>query len=217
MMRWLALFFFLSLTPAAPVYAQWVPVTAKIRQTRELLQDGKSVERHIKEGNYYRTADGSTLEEWTRVDGSESKAVGHLTKQAQGVAYDLNMITRSAIERRFSLPSGANMKSPPRASISSKLPQITVGGVQCTVLPARVQVGIGQPSAPAGETCFSAELNLVVRNQLTHTLTTGKVMRTLYEMFEIETHKEPDPKLFDLRGRGFTVYSASGPSKPPDS
>jgi hypothetical protein len=205
-----------QLLSSAAVHAQWIPITAKIKQTREVFMNGQKTETHVREGLYYRSSHGATLEEWTRVDGSESKAVGYMTMQADGVTYELHLLTRRAIERRFSVPSGADLRKPPTPPARpAHLRQVTVGGVRCTVIPARMQPGFGQPSVPAGEICISDELNLMVRNEQTHSLSGTKTVRVLYEMDDIQSHKEPDPKLFDLRGRGFTIYTASEPAKPP--
>jgi hypothetical protein len=204
------------LLSGAAVHAQWIPITAKIKQTREVFVNGQKTETHVREGTYYRSSNGATLEEWTKIDGSESKAAGYMTMQADGITYELNMLTRRAIERRFSVPNGVDLRKPPTPPARpSQLRQVTVGGVRCTVIPARMQPGFGQPSGPAGEICISDELSLMVRSLQTHDHSSTRTIRVLYEMDEIQSHKEPDPRLFDLRGRGFTIYTASEPTKPP--
>ena len=47
---------------AANLRAQWVPVSAKMKQTVETMENGKVVKVEHKEGNFYRTSDGSTLD-----------------------------------------------------------------------------------------------------------------------------------------------------------
>jgi hypothetical protein len=193
---------FLAATPAA---GQWVPIVAKLKQTQEVYANGARIETRVREGNYYRTSDGSVLEEWTKIDGDTSRAVGYLVDNRRDLSYDVNFVTRTAIEKRIVLPPGVSGR--PRTPVRPPAGrEIIVGGLRCIALPAVVQKPTGPPLS-AGETCVSSELSLLVRNDLTMPRPDGKSVRTLYELTDVQVHKEPDPKLFDLRARNFTVYS----------
>jgi len=78
----------LSVGVATRPAPQWVPVTARIRQTTEDIKDGKVVERDVKEGFYYRSQDGSTLTKWVSLNGEE-QSVGDLFDNTTARSYKL--------------------------------------------------------------------------------------------------------------------------------
>lgn len=192
------------------VQAQWVPVTAKIRETKQILREGRVIQTHSREGAYYRRSDGAELREWARVDGDESKAVGYLTLHAEGITYDLTMINRRAMERRFAVPVGVDMRTPPKPPARpANLQRITIGGVDCTVVPSRTRAAADAPAVPDGDVCMADALNLMLRRQHSYRLPDGREVRTVFEMVEIQANVDPHPGLFDLKGRGFTIFRST--------
>ena len=63
----------LALLGGNNVYAQFVPLQAKVRETHETLSNGKVVETELKEGSFYRASDGSTLTQWQTVNGGRTR------------------------------------------------------------------------------------------------------------------------------------------------
>ena len=117
---------FAVLLAPTDMHAQFLPVVAKMRLTKEHLVDGKVVDRLTKEGNYYRSSDGSILEQWIRVNGDEKLgelAVGNLWDNKNVVSYGLDFKNRIAYlhappeARRHRASSGPRpQRSPPLAT-----------------------------------------------------------------------------------------------------
>jgi hypothetical protein len=59
-------------------YAQCVPVNANIRFTNEVIKDGQSAQLVAREGVFYRTENGSTLNHRTRGDLDNARGTGEL-------------------------------------------------------------------------------------------------------------------------------------------
>lgn len=193
--------------------SQWVPVQGKIRETREVFLNGQKVETHVREGLFYRSSNGSTLTHWTQTDGDTQRSTGTLADNSTMVNYQLDFTNRIAIERRSVLPPGVNGPLLPTAApASEKAPEIFLGGVRCRTMPAnfrtKADADAGKPFVRAGEVCWSNEYSLLVREDLRLRRSGEREERFVFEVFDIEPNVEPDPKLFDLRARGFTVYGA---------
>jgi hypothetical protein len=212
MMNGLKLVAVFVLCGSGTIHAQYVPVVAKIKQVREITRPGQPSETHTREGNFYRRSDGSTLEEWTVVDGDTSRGVGELTDNQANITYQLNLVGRTAIQRRETLPSGVtSLAGPPQLPEKQGLSSpIIVGGIACVVLPVKSSPSLALNVT--GQVCVSRQHNLTVRRDITSTAQGGRTDHTTYEMSDVRLYMEPDSKLFDLRARGFTVLTAQEPA-----
>jgi len=200
-------------------WGQWVPLTAKVRERTTIVEAGKAVPFVQKEGSFYRRSDGSTLIEWTYVDGDERKAVGHLSMGNSSLGYQLHLGNRTAIEQHRApsrAVSGLGDSSRLHRDPKAALRQDFIGAVACAVYPLFFQGGKGQPLVRTGEACWSHELGLMLKQDKTYVGSEdGRTYHTVYETFDIQPNTEPDPKLFDLQARGFTIYkSGSAPDRP---
>ncbi len=192
------------------LHAQFAPVTAKMRHTKEVIVDGKVVETQTKEGNFYRSSDGSTLKQWTKANGNLDW--GDLWDNKNLMSYRLEYSNRQAYGDPA--PKGAQAGRPDALfPLASKaLPQDSVEGIRCAIFPVRLHIP-GNPPIPVGRTCESIEYNLQLKEDVTtQPVGTNKTIHTVFELYHIKLGLEPDPKLFDVHAN-FTVYEAQAPKK----
>jgi hypothetical protein len=180
---------------------------AKVRETTTVSESGQPVKTVQKEGSFYRRSDGSILIEWTSVDGDSSRAVGHVSFSQSNLRYQLNIAGRIAIEREAGSAAVNSALDPARMPKTPLKPirEDLIGSVPCAVYPLFRKPTPEAPPIPAGEACWSHELGLILKRASTYVGSDGRTYHTIYETYEIEM-REPDPKVFDLEGRGFTVF-----------
>lgn len=192
------------------VHAQWVPVTAKIRETDEILQDGKSIKVDNKEGVFYRTSDGSTLKYWTKVNGDETLGgSGEMTDNKTLSHYTVNVKQNVAFEDGKLLE-----KLTPGASqfaAASTLGDQVIDGIRCRRVPSFIMWPDGRKERN-GEACVSIENDLQLRTDRQHTQN-GVTHHGITELYDIQLGVEPDPKLFDLQKT--TIYKRQAPDPQP--
>jgi len=192
---------------AANLRAQWVPVSAKMKQTVETMENGKVVKVEHKEGNFYRTSDGSTLRYWTQIDGDEKLGgSGELSDNKNLFHYSINFKTKQA----FQVGPRDQMPVTPDSELTSRsrLGDDFVEGIRCR----RCAVFIGWPDGrrePSGEICESIEYVLTLREDR-HATQNGVTRHSVMEMYDIKLGVEPDRKLFDIE-KNYTVFR---PDKP---
>jgi hypothetical protein len=195
---------FLILVGPGSVCAQWVPVVAKVRQTHEIWKDGKFEKVENREGVFYRASDGSTLRYWTQVNGDESRGGGgEINDNNKLIHYSLNMRTKNAHEAG-KLPEKLKptdvVSSPTKESLGDQV----LAGIPCHRVPAFVQWPDGRRDS-IGENCISVEYALELRTDH-KTVQGGTARHVVNELYDVRLGVEPDPKLFDLRNSGVTVY-----------
>lgn len=180
-------------------HAQWVPVTAKMRQKKEITANGKVSRVETKEGVFYRSSDGSTLREWTIVNGSPTNnAVGFYTDNQKALSYRLEYINHQAIE---AVPPSRTPVKPGamKAESLKKIRDDQVSGFPCVVVPLSVSWQ-GGPAQSAGEACLAPDYDLIVRMESNGTSKDGTSFKEITELYDIRLNAEPDPKNFDLTG-----------------
>src|SRR5260370_33334354 len=88
-----------TLMNAGSLQAQWVPVVAKIRMVHQTMVDGKLVRSETKEGDYYRSSDGSVLRYWKTVNGDEQAGGrAELLDNKNLASYQLNYHSKQAFQ-----------------------------------------------------------------------------------------------------------------------
>lgn len=193
-----------SLLPCCSSNAQFVPLTAKVRDTNQTIVSGKITKSVIREGVYYRTSDGSTLSQWTTVNGSPASAElawGSLWDNKTGTAYRLDLKNR----RAYVEPEGGEPATADSRLDEPKNPTYgSVSGIRCTIFPARMRQPDGTLT-PAGQTCLSTEYHLLLKQDLTYKRANDATMHKLYEMYDVQLGAEPDQSLFDI-SKLFTIY-----------
>jgi hypothetical protein len=201
----------LLLGGAGYVQGQWIPVTAKIREIHETWQAGKLVKVDHKEGVFYRTSDGSTLNYWTSVNGDEALGgQGETTDNRSLTHYSVNMKKKYAFELS-KLPERVTPDSYQNAAAST-LGDQEIEGVRCRRSPVFFLWPDGRLEK-MGETCVSIEYGLELRKD--HQLTQDGVTRhSVTEMYDIKLGIEPDAKLFDLQ-RNASVFKQQNPDSQP--
>jgi len=203
---------FAVLLAPTDMHAQFLPVVAKRRLTKEHLVDGKVVDRVTKEGNYYRSSDGSILEQWTRVNGDEKLgelAAGSLWDNKNVVSYQLDFKNRIAY--LHAPPQGTKPVRPDvsGARAAGALGEEFLEGISCRVFPVRIAPR-DRPAFYAGQVCRSVKYDLELKQELSYPNSAGKIVHTVFQLYDIQLGREPDPKLFDVRG-SFTVYAPESP------
>jgi hypothetical protein len=187
------------------LYAQSVPVTAKVRNTGEVVLNGKSIETHVEEGVFYRSFTGVELRQWLTTDGNPvhgKMAMAAIYDAPNDVNYWLDSVAHNAYVQPAStvnLPDGSSSGQPQPA-----LGESSVEGIPCSIFPVYT-LQSGQRIL-IGRTCKSKQYNLVLRMEYTKPTKdpTEKQYRTTTEYFDVQIGVEPDPKLFDLTA--FTIY-----------
>lgn len=210
-LAWLSALVFFS---AHSVQAQWVPVTARVRETHETWKQGKLEKVDHKEGLFYRTSDGSTLKYWTTVNGDEKLGgQGEMTDNKGLVQYSINMKHKYFYEIG-TLPEKLTPQLNRPSSSSSGLGDKVIGGLRCHRSSAVVQWPDGRRE-PMGEECVSIEYNLKLLTD--HQVTQGGVTRhVITEMYDINLGAEPDANLFDLQKNGATIFKQKTLETPPN-
>ncbi len=189
-----------------PVYAQFVPVVAKIKNTSVVTVAGKVIRTEKKDGVYYRNSDGSYYRQWTKVDDGDrpdTTSVAELFDNKAAVAYKLDLINHIAYEREKA-PNPILPDALYHNNNVNTLPQDTVAGVRCSVMKTRLHLP-DKPVAQIGETCMSIDYNLMLKQESNYPTPDGKVYHVIFEMYDVHLGTEPDPKLFDLKK--FRVYA----------
>ena len=211
--RRLMLFMIVTFVSAGSLHAQWVPVVAKIRMVHQTIVDGKLVRSETKEGDYYRSSDGSVLRHWKTVNGDEQAGGrGELLDNKNLASYQLNYHTKQAFQSEWKMakPSPDVFRAEPPKSLGED----SIEGIRCTIVPAQFQDGFGQPPKDAGRTCVSTDYALTLRTDITVRQGTT-IEHTLIEMFDLRMHQEPDAKLFDIEAQ-FTVFKPQTRKELPD-
>lgn len=177
--------------------AQYVPVVASVRQTTEITLGDKTIKTEVKEGNYYRSSDGSYIYQWTHLNGAKSNLRSSLWDNKTATSYTLDYANHRAMFGSRGTPLTPDLSSANRAAIEAR-PEEVVNGISCRVEPAR----FGPPGKQngGGRGWYSLENDLLVKNDITYPGSDGKTMvHDTYELYDIHLGQEPDANLFDLR------------------
>ncbi len=185
---------------------QFIPVTANIRETTTTIAGGKVVLTETREGDYFRSSDGSVLRRWTKVNGDGSQGgVGDLFDNKNLAFYRLNYNSRQASEGRF------KPQEPMRPDAYSSSPLKSLGesfveGIPCTLVPVLLD-GPGIARHRVGQSCVSSKYGLRLREEESIAASDG-TRHTVFEMYNIRLNQEPDSRLFDVQGN----FAVSKPS-----
>lgn len=195
----------LALT-AISAEAQYVPVVASVRQTTEITLGDKIIKTEVKEGNYYRSSDGSYIYQWTHLNGTKSSSRSTFWDNKAATSYTLDYANHRAIFQSKGT-SLSPMSSQDRAAIEV-LPEAVVNGVLCRVEP--IKVGPPGKQTGGGKGWYSLENDLLIKHAITYPGYDGKTMvHDTYELYDIHLGQEPDAKLFDIE-KNFQVLVPEG-------
>jgi hypothetical protein len=196
----LGLLMFAPLFAASTLQAQFVPLEAKVRETSTRSVDGREVIT-VKEGNYYRSSNGSVLIQWLTVNG-EKAWQGTLEDNVEPAYYQLNYKQMQAYQQvgHPEIVVEPGMYS----SITADLGTDSVDGVSCRIIPIELVLPGQSLKQGGGQLCVSSQYDLQVwedfiqpRKQDGHTKT---------ELYNIRLRVEPDPSLFDIKSK-FTIFA----------
>ncbi|MGB6874881.1 MAG: hypothetical protein WBD87_02495 [Candidatus Acidiferrales bacterium] len=188
-------------------YAQFMPVTAKIRRTEVTMQRGKVIQTKISEGVYYRNDDGSYYQQWTKVNGREEPGkttVAGLFDNKAGILYRLDLTNHLAYQRERA-PNPVTPDATMYKGYTSALAKDNVEGIPCVSEPTQVLQSDGKTFVRIGETCESVEYNLELKHDLSVPQPDGKIVHDTYQLYDIHMGTEPDATIFDLQ-RNFKIY-----------
>lgn len=174
--------------------AQWVPVTGKVKQTKEVFgANGVLLERqNLKAGNYFRAANGSTLRQWTEVNGTPTKnVIGEMLDNRSGTNYRVEYLEKRAIIQFTGQPLSSDMYAEQGRNATG---QDIVAGVNCSVVPAKDE----QSGREVGSFCIALDYGLALRVEAKGQSPDGTKTRFLTELYDLQIGATPDPKLFDL-------------------
>lgn len=173
---------------------QYVPMSAKVHDQTDMMVDGKIVTTITKDTILHRTADGSTLVE---AFGGNAEKMLTLWDNKTGTGYRLDPQSRVAYQDPRS-PHKPN--SPGSVNYKGRFPEDNVEGLKCYLVPAHVMPSTFYSgfSPHPGQDCYSTELSLVLKSDITIQTAPGKTERHQRTLHEIRPHVDPDPTLFDL-------------------
>jgi hypothetical protein len=184
------------LLTASNLQAQFVPLEAKIRETRVTTVDGKDVTK-VKEGNYYRSSAGSVLIQWLTANGEKSWD-GTLQDNVGLALYRLDYGAHHAYQER-NYPKIA--AKPGMYADAKAVGTDAVEGISCKIVSAKVVLPGGAGQHDAGGVCVSPQYDLRIYEDLN---LGGEHTRT--ELYAIRLGVEPVPSLFDIKSK-FTIYT----------
>lgn len=196
------LFLIAVLLFATSAGAQFMPLTAKMRQTVDTTNRQTGATTHlIAEGEYYRSSDGSRIMRWTTRNGSRAAGEamrGSLWDNKTGTAYSLDFLNKRAVFRAAPGPTSPDTST----KGTERLPERTIDGVPCKLEPTEK---VNPSKGPAGNgvvmgtTCFSTDYDLIVEQDITSPSQNGTtVVHSVFELYEIHIGQEPDANLFDV-------------------
>lgn len=188
--------------------AQWVPLSAKMRETVEIHKAGK-VETRTRVGTYYRSSDGSTLEQWAAsADEPENIRVEYLIDAKTKATYDMYRSSNVAVERSRQDDAPAGPARPLQLPKRGEARDGEASGLPCLVIPSFDKAGPDKPLVRSGESCWSNELSLSLRRENTRNDPRGNKIHVVFEYYDVVPYVEPDAKLFDPRARGYRIHRA---------
>jgi hypothetical protein len=188
-----------TLISGASSYAQFMPVVAKTKEVEEISKDGKVVETHVREGIYYRSSDGSVLEYWTSIDGSQDKAklsMGGNTffDNRDGSLYALDLYNHKTHVESTGRPTKQDIMR--QSGDGKPRPEEWVSGIKCELSPLQMRI-TGGKLFPAGQICAAPDYGLLLKREMTYPSADGHTEHVVWTMQDVEIGKEPDSKLFD--------------------
>jgi hypothetical protein len=190
------------LLSAGSAQAQFMPIQAKIRDTHQVIVSGKVIKSEVKEGNYYRSSDGSILVQWLTLNG-ERTWDGSLEDNKELNSYHLDYKQHNAFEDGSHPPVA--VKPGGFASIDRDIGTDSVENFRCRILPAKLG-GVGFPTPVLiGKSCVSPEYDLRLWTDVTVPEADGKAERTRTELYGITIGVEPDSSLFDIKSH-FKIF-----------
>lgn len=201
----------IGLGPAS-ARAQFVPVTSKIRFTVETSKGGQ-LTRQVEEGMFYRTENGSTLKHWTNGDAKLMRAgSGELFDNQTLYTYHIFYDTKTMIESPIKLPAP---HTPDEFRDMESLGKDVVEGVPCDLVGIEF-AGPGPEIKPhrVGSACISRDYGLWLRRETRDTKQDGRLVHTLFEMYDIRPNVPPDSNEFEVL-HSFSVVKKTGKPLPP--
>lgn len=198
----------LVLSPA--LQAQWVPLTANVRETTTITREGVVTESRLREGVYFRTANGSTLTHWTKIAGAPTPGTGSLLDNQELVSYQLDYEHKKARQGQFAIPQPL---TPDLYAHIVSLGKDLVAGIPCDLVPVKEQM-MDSPPERVGEACVSAKYGLQLKQDISTRQADGTVAHIVTEMFDVKLNVEPNPSEFNLGGN-WEVIKPEKMSPPP--
>ncbi|HXN98638.1 MAG TPA: hypothetical protein VN881_06155 [Candidatus Acidoferrales bacterium] len=197
------------------LFAQTVPVRAKLRTTTEIILDGKVIKTTVGGGFFYRASNGSSIRQLRKIreDGTLGDViVADLTDKEHNITYRIDYtnhrawVTPASVLDILTVSPGDN---PPPGGY----PQDSVETISCVKRPVRRKVA-NDPPTEVGYSCVSERNNdLELTREVTEPIATspGRAVHSTSVLYDIELGKEPDPTLFDLKD--FTISKLPDPKK----
>jgi hypothetical protein len=184
-------------------FGQWIPVTARVRDTFVATVNGKVLGVEKKEGFFHRSSNGSTLYVWLDVWGGTMKpAVGQLIDNQKHLMYNLDYVR---LEARQIRQIGPKPLSDPSNVKDFGMGQEYIEGIRCVVTPIYFMT----KDQVIGKTCYASQYGLALREDATWTYK-GQTNHHTSDMYDIKLGTEPDSSLFNLER--YTVYRPSQPN-----
>jgi hypothetical protein len=209
-------FLFAAALFCLPAGAQWMPLSAGQTSTiTTVSSEGKVINQEQTQERYFRRSSGSVLIQQMAGDGSNlPKRATLLDNGKSGRSYSLDYETGAAIDKhRPSRLSGGAGPLPPEAA--GGLPQETVQGVPCVVVPSYA-VGANGKRTLIGRVWLAPQYNyLMVKEDSLHPLPGGGAVRIQRELHEINAGVEPDDALFSVDKASVKRARAIAPPRVP--
>jgi hypothetical protein len=193
-------------------HAQVIPVVAKQRILRDVLDSKGNVVRHTETlGRYLRNSTGSTItQEYSSLEDRPAIRSGELEDYNRRKIYQLNYEKHEAVELA-DLPGGPHPEY--LAKTKSALGEETVNGFPCLI--HSIFMTVDGEKRLIGKKYDSAEYGLGIKEDAVIEPPGGPRTHRIVELYDIQ-FVEPDPKEFELAsfsfmGKGPLVCAKPGP------
>ena len=161
--------------------AETVPVTATIKETRQVVKGAQVVESSVRDGALYRGSDGSTLRQF--------KDRGQLSTPLKSYAIDYANRKVMEMPRDQGVEDYRGMKS---------LGENTVAGIRCKLIAVEAQGPTDTKAQKVGTACVSAEYGLMLRQETSYRRKDGMIVHVVMELSNVQLHSEPEARVFEV-------------------
>jgi len=187
--RWAAvgiMFVLSSLT----AQAQWIPIVAKITESRTITKPDKSTHVENIEGYVYRSADGSQTDRMKMVvDGKLIYDGGTLLDNKKLIVYEVNYLNKTVREVE-------KLPAPRKPELSTKhdnkpVPEESVDGIMCYVFPVILA------GKEIGKMWVAKDYKITIKSDY-EVPGNGSTTRVQNHAHDIQANHEPDHKVFEI-------------------
>ena len=180
----------LFVLPSLVAQTQWIPIIAKITESRTTTTPDKSTQVENSEAYLYRSADGSqTDRRKVVVDGKLIYDGGTLLDNKKLVVYEVDYLNKTVREVE-------KLTAPRSPELSTKrdgkpVPEESVDGIKCYVF------SVILAGKEVGKMWVAKDYKIAIKSDY-EVSANGSMTRVQNHAHDIQAHQEPDHKVFEI-------------------